>query len=191
MAQNVTQLPNGRQQFFDDDGLPLGLGTVTMYVPLTTTFKDTWSDAAQGALNTNPIVLDLAGEAVIWGIGLYRQIVKDVLGNTIWDEEVLGLLSSGGTWTPITADPNPAVAGTNYLCNTSGGAFNVTLPIAPSVGDTIGFADMAGTFASTNLTVLRNGKLIMGLAENMTVSTTNAFFRLSFSGNTYGWRLVE
>lgn len=65
----------------------LAAGTVGMYVPNTLTFKQTWfdADAAVGHQNTNPITLDSNGCAVIYGTGSYRQILKDNLGNTIWD----------------------------------------------------------------------------------------------------------
>lgn len=80
-------LPNGEQVFLDDNGVPLALGTVEFYVPLTSTPKDTWQDAAMGVLNTNPVNLDAAGRAIIYGAGAYRQVVKDALGNLIWDQE--------------------------------------------------------------------------------------------------------
>ncbi len=79
-------LPNGEQVFLDNNGTPLAGGTVTFYVPSTTTPKDTWQDPDQNILNTNPVVLDAAGRAVIYGVGAYRQIVKDSLGNLIWDQ---------------------------------------------------------------------------------------------------------
>jgi hypothetical protein len=81
-------LPNGKQSFFDNNGAPLAGGEVTFYIPGTTTFKDTWQDKDKNALNTNPIILDAGGRAVIWGEGLYRQIVRDSLGNLIWDQLV-------------------------------------------------------------------------------------------------------
>lgn len=81
-------VPNGKQQFIDINGAPLVGGLVHMYVPLTLTPKDTWQNAGQTVLNTNPIVLDSRGQATIYGVGNYRQIVTDSLGNTVWDEEV-------------------------------------------------------------------------------------------------------
>ena len=84
-------VPNARQQFFNGN-VPLASGSVGMYVPGTLTSSNTWQDAAQTTLNANPIPLDLNGSAMIYGIGQYRQIVKDSLGNTIWDRVItLGL----------------------------------------------------------------------------------------------------
>lgn len=61
-------------------------GTVGMYIPNTLTTKQTWADAAETILNTNPVPLDLNGCAVLYGAGTYRQIVYDRLGNVVWDQ---------------------------------------------------------------------------------------------------------
>ena len=81
-------VPNGKQQFIDINGNPLVAGTVEMYVPLTLVPKNTWEDSDMMVLNTNPIVLDSRGQAVIYGVGAYRQILKDEDGNLIWDAEI-------------------------------------------------------------------------------------------------------
>jgi microcystin-dependent protein len=96
LAQNASLLPNAKQTFVDQNGRPLTSGTVTFYVPNTTTFKTTWQDAAQTILNTNPVVLDAAGRAIIYGLGDYRQVVRDRLGNIIWDQVTSSGSSSGG-----------------------------------------------------------------------------------------------
>ena len=53
----------------------------------------------------------------------------------------------------ITADPSNAVAGRGYFCNTTSGAFNLTLPTSATIGDSIAIIDYAGTFDTNNLTV--------------------------------------
>ncbi len=80
-------LPNGKNQFIDINGRPLVGGSVTFYEPDTLVLKDTWQDADQSTLNTNPIILDSRGQAIIYGNGTYRQRVKDSLGNLIWDQK--------------------------------------------------------------------------------------------------------
>ncbi len=80
-------LPNGKNQFIDINGRPLVGGSVTFYEPDTLALKDTWQDADQATLNTNPIILDSRGQAIIYGNGTYRQRVKDSLGNLIWDQK--------------------------------------------------------------------------------------------------------
>lgn len=80
-------LPNGRVQFLDRNGAPLEAGTVQFAEPGGLTPKDTWQDYDRGTRNDNPLTLDILGSASIWGSGRYRQIVKDSLGNLIWDKE--------------------------------------------------------------------------------------------------------
>lgn len=86
---HLSLLMNGMQQFADANGVPYLAGTVGMYVPNTLTYKETWLDKDHSALNTDPIDLDAAGRATIWGEGIYRQILKDRHGNTIWDKLTL------------------------------------------------------------------------------------------------------
>jgi hypothetical protein len=88
MAGFAQLLPPGEQQFSDGDGVPYDGGLVYMYVPATTTFKDTWQDRDETILNPNPVVLDSAGRAIIFGQGQYRQILKDQFGVQIWDQLV-------------------------------------------------------------------------------------------------------
>lgn len=88
MGTQLTQvlLPNGMQVFLGNDGEPLAGGFVYFYEPGTTTPKDTWKDINLTVPNANPIVLDGSGRAVIWGNGIYRQVLTDSLGNLIWDQ---------------------------------------------------------------------------------------------------------
>lgn len=82
----ATLLPPGEITFLDANGAPLANGKVYFYIPSTSTPKDTWQDSGQTVLNTNPVVLDSAGRAIIYGSGSYRQVVEDSLGNVIWDQ---------------------------------------------------------------------------------------------------------
>lgn len=93
MAGNI--LPQGMTQFCDDNGNPLGLGFVYFYVPFTSAPKDTWQDAQEDVLNTNPVELDAAGRANIWGSGSYQQVVTDKDGNEIWNRIVSSGAQSG------------------------------------------------------------------------------------------------
>lgn len=103
-----------------------------------------------------------------------------------WNAVHVGAMS----WSLITSDPNPAVVGNGYLCNTSGGAFALTLPSAPSAGDLVAVADAASTFHTYNLTIGRNGLNIMGLAEDMTVNVKDIAFNLVYASAALGWRIA-
>jgi hypothetical protein len=50
---------------------------------------------------------------------------------------------------------------------------------------------VAGLFETNNLTILRNDEKIMGLAEDMIVSTNNTSLKLVYSNTVYGWRIVR
>lgn len=101
-----------------------------------------------------------------------------------------GDISGGASWQAvITADPANAVAGNGYFCNTTGGAFTVTLPTAATIGDFISIIDYAGTFDTNNLTIGRNGHNIQGTAADLVVGTERAGFTLVYVDSTQGWLL--
>lgn len=102
IARSATLLPNGKQTFVDANGVPLAGGTVAFYIPNTLTPKTTWQDPGQTTPNANPLTLDSAGRAIIYGSGTYRQIVRDQFNNLIWDQ-----------LTADTASPGIAVGGTS------------------------------------------------------------------------------
>jgi hypothetical protein len=93
--------------------------------------------------------------------------------------------------TKITADPNPAVTGVGYFCDTTSAAFTVTLPSSPAAGAVIGIADYANTFATNNLTVGRNGSNIGGAAANGVLSTNGVSITLVYVDATQGWIITD
>ncbi|HXB13661.1 MAG TPA: tail fiber protein, partial [Bacteroidia bacterium] len=103
-AQTAAILPPAYTTFLDANGHPLTAGQVFFYIPSTTTPKTTWQDAAETIPNTNPVILDAAGKALILGSGSYRQIVQDQLGNTIWDQVTASPGGSGGGGGTATGD---------------------------------------------------------------------------------------
>jgi hypothetical protein len=94
----------------------------------------------------------------------------------------------GMTWSVITGATNATTAN-GYVCDTSGAAFTLTLPASPSAGDIVAIKDAAGTFDTNNLTVGRNSLKIMGVAEDMTISTKYLSVELVYSDATNGWRM--
>ena len=100
------------------------------------------------------------------------------------------LQTSGGTWITKTTTYT-ALSGDKIFVDTSGGAFTITLPAAPSTGDEVRFVDLASSFDTYNLTVGRNSLKINGATADLTVATEDAAFALVYSGATYGWKLME
>ena len=83
-----------------------------------------------------------------------------------------------------------AVAGDKILCDTSGGAFTITLPASPSAGDEVHVLDATASFDSNNLTVGRNSKKIQAATNDLTITTQNTGIGLVFYNDTYGWRVL-
>lgn len=106
----ATILPAPEIQFISAAGAPIAGGTAAFFVPGTSTPKDTFQDAGQTILNTNPVTLDAAGRAIIYGSGTYRLVLKDASGNLIYDQltadTAVGGVATGGT---STGTPNAQV----------------------------------------------------------------------------------
>ena len=86
-------LPSPELQFLDQNGKPYAGGTLEMYIPGTSTPRDTWQDHEGTALNTNPIVLNDAGRCIVFGSGEYRAILRDSDGNLIFDQWTTSFIS--------------------------------------------------------------------------------------------------
>jgi hypothetical protein len=80
-----------------------------------------------------------------------------------------------------------AVSGNGYFVNTTSGAVTMTLPATPSAGDIVSVKDYAGTFATNNLTIARNGSNLDGNAGDKVVSTNNQNFTMVYVDGTQGW----
>ena len=98
----------------------------------------------------------------------------------------------GGTqWQAVKTANYTAVAGQGVFANTSGGAWTLTLPASPAIGDEVSFIDYAGTFDSNNLTIGRNSSKIHGADSDLTVATERAANTLVFTDSTQGWLLTS
>ncbi|VWX31352.1 hypothetical protein ENHY17A_50161 [Moraxellaceae bacterium 17A] len=86
MVRAVTPIPFVKARFFDRCGKPLAGGKIYTYEANTTTPKATYKDPYGLTPNTNPIILDAAGEADIYLEGTYRIRIterNDVLVNDV------------------------------------------------------------------------------------------------------------
>ena len=96
--------------------------------------------------------------------------------------------NTGGTsWVAIKTGAYTASAGEGVFVNTTSSAFAITLPASPSLGDEVSIVDYAGTFDSNACTIGRNSQPIMGVAEDLVVSTERASFTLVYVDGTQGW----
>ena len=95
-------LPQGKQQYFDNAGAPLAGGKLYTYESGTTTPKTTWADAEKVTANSNPVILDARGEAVVFWDGVYTAVLKTSADDDVWTVD--------GIATPADADSVAAVS---------------------------------------------------------------------------------
>ena len=139
----------------------------------------------RNASASNKITARLGSSGNTFVINPSRNVFLSTDGTNWYELQTQGTdwLTKTGTYT--------AFAGDKIFVNTSSGAFTITLPASPSVGDEVRFVDLANSFNSNNLTVGRNSEKIDGATSDLTVATQGAAFALVYSGSTYGWKLLE
>jgi hypothetical protein len=81
-----------------------------------------------------------------------------------------------------------ATAGEAYKIDTSGGAFDITMPASPSEGDRVGFVDVGLAFGTTPPTLLNNGSLFGGNAAgtDVSINKTRAYYEFAWTSDI-GW----
>jgi hypothetical protein len=168
--------------------------------------------ATSTALNTGTIALTLAASGVT--AGTYNNAATTVTPITF---DAKGRATGTGTavtitpaWSSITSKPTTisgyaitdaqsvnawavknsaytAVKGDRLIVDTSAAAVTITLPSAATLGDMIIIADYASSFATNNVTVARNGLLILGQSQDLLLDVNDDPTTLVYSGATKGW----
>lgn len=103
---------------------------------------------------------------------------------TLW----VDLNSGPGAWIrktgTYTASPSERIK-----ASTTGGAWSLTFPASPVDGDQVEVQDVDGTFDTANLTILVNGKKVMGFTTSF-VLDTKYFHQVFVYDSTLGdWRI--
>ena len=111
-------------------------GSVGYFIPNTLTPKATFQDSAGATLNTNPVNLDANGCAIVYGAGIYRQIVKDSLGNTLWDRLTSPTSPSGPFWAGLAGGTGNVITIVDTSFANQDGALIQFLAAAPNTGPT-------------------------------------------------------
>lgn len=182
-------LPNGQQQFVDSNGQPLVGGNVYFYSPGTTSAKTTWQDINESVPNTNPVILNAAGRATIWGTGAYREIVYDQFGNLIWDQLTYGFTQTAAGANGFGAQgtlPGGALTDLGTISTN-----NVLVTGSSSIGSFGSSASTAGPvflvrFTGTNTLTYNATSMVLPGGVNLVTSPgdTGIFVYLG-SGNWY------
>jgi hypothetical protein len=75
------------------------------------------------------------------------------------------------------------------IANTAGGAWELELPLSPSVGDSVSIIDAMGTFEANNLTVNTQGENVQEVAGPLICNLNNLNIELIYTGATDGWKV--
>jgi hypothetical protein len=109
-------------------------------------------------------------------------------GDGVWETPAGGIAYTVVKTANYTAANNDGV-----LTNTTGGAFTVTLPTSPSVGNIVVVVDSFSQWGTNNLTV--DPTALIKIAGNTAGDTlvcdiTGATVTLVYTGATYGWNVA-
>lgn len=158
-------------------------GSVGFYIPSTLTFKQTWQNSGQTILNQNPVPLDANGCAIIYGAGIYREIVKDSLGNTVYDQLTASTGSGGIFWAGTSAGTGNAITVTDASFSNQDGATIQFRASAANTGPTTISVSGGGAIAIVKDTAsgpaaLSGGEIGIGNTPILTYDATGAEFHI-------------
>ena len=96
----------------------------------------------------------------------------------------LSLPASGLSY--VVRSANTAIINNQgILANTALGAFTITLPASPTVGNQVVVADEFGDFGANALTIDRNGQTIANSASDLVCDISGVSVQLVYTGNTW------
>ena len=167
MVRAVTPIPFVKARFFDRCGKPLAGGKVYTYEANTTTAKTTYKDPCGLTPNTNPIILDAAGEADIYLDGTYRIRITDR------NDVLINDVSKIGSWFSDNLQ--------DTLDNISGAMDNALKPVLQNLDETINIAAAAGAGANgwTAMLVTDGDKTQAQINANQKQTNDNYLSKLS------------
>jgi hypothetical protein len=143
-------------------------------------------DGAPAALNTlNELAAALDDNADILDVYLTQSSASSIYAT----QAELAAFSSEEFL--IKAEAYTAVAGDVVFVNSASGAYTITLPASPTLGDKVRIIDLANNAATNNITAARNSNNIDGSASNFTIDINNAGVEFIYTNATYGWRTIN
>lgn len=120
-------------------------------------------------------------------MGLFAKLIGDTSPALGGDLDLNGFAILNETWKTKTS-AYTALDGDKIFADTATvGAFIIDAIATPSIGNSFQTADLYSNFETANLTIGRNGSLIMGLAEDFVNNINNFNITFVYSGATKGW----
>jgi hypothetical protein len=129
---------------------------------------------------TAPVAVNLGGTGLS-AVGTAGNVLTS--DGTVWSSQPPA--AGGITYTTVKTSSYTAADSEGVQTDTAGGAFTVTLPATPAVGDQVFVIDTASSWATNNLTVGRNGSTIEGSASDLVCDISNVSVQLVYSGTTW------
>jgi hypothetical protein len=109
----ITLTASPLMQFTTTAGAPLIGGKLYTYAAGTTTPLASYTDSTGATANTNPVILNVRGEAAIWlDPASYKFVLNDANDSLIWTADNLGGLNISPAFTGVPTAPT-ATGGTN------------------------------------------------------------------------------
>ncbi len=181
------------QQWFNNSGDPLSGGLIYTYVSGTSIPANTYSDVALTVANTNPVVLDSSGRAVLFGNGVYRFVLKTSAGVTISTTDGVSAAdrSNFPTFTAGTSGGTTTISDRGGLVvNTTTSTLATHTVVLPSgsgavSGDRVVFATDG---AITSLTVSAGAATVRNGPTTLAVGTS---FEFVYNNSTSTWYRVR
>jgi len=177
--------PTPKLQFFGSDGLPLVGGKLYTYAAGTTTPLATYTDHTANTANTNPVILDSAGEADVWlpETTAYKYVLKDADDVTLFTVDYVSV--------PLTANSfaSPPPIGSDAPNSGTFTTLNVT--DAAIFEDTANFTEAVEFDADVtiagrlSLTGTGAAKLNVGTTAERPVSPVNGDIRYNSDTSKY------
>ena len=121
------------------------------------------------------------GNIIVEGLTIVSDTNISISGSEVLSESTINNYS-----TIINA--YSAVIKDYLFINSTTGAFSITLPLTPTLGDRITLLDIGNNLSIANVTLLRNGETIMGLASDFILNINLTQYELIYTGSD--WRVI-
>ena len=161
----VALYPAPKFTLYDNNGDPAVGWKVNTYEPGTVVRKATYTTAAGGTANANPVILDARGEANIWWTGPYKVVVTDADDNIIYTvDNYSSTYLTYPTKAAVKAiDFDSTSAGTKvFITSDDGGEFTVRYNATPTTYD-----DDGGSYCGTQF-IPTGGDGTIGIVRDFT-----------------------